>query len=98
MLPTATRFTGGNYECIRTSSDLESCGGCAYPLPGRKLGVDCSAIPNVGAASCSAGQCQIETCLRGFVSNGSECVPSNGRVMASYWAALEQAAKLAVQK
>ena len=25
MLPTATRFTGDNYECIRTSSDLESC-------------------------------------------------------------------------
>ena len=38
------------YECVNTSSDLESCGGC----PGlANAGVDCSTLPGVGTVTVS---------------------------------------------
>ncbi|GAA5986231.1 hypothetical protein JCM5350_007591 [Sporobolomyces pararoseus] len=48
---------GLGQECIDTSSNLESCGGC----PG-KGGVDCSALPGVAASACVQSQCEIWAC------------------------------------
>lgn len=89
--------SSSGYECIKTSTDLESCGGCLSPLPGRPLGQDCSAIPNIGSAMCQAGRCVIETCTRGFASNGTACEPS-GRKLAGYWAALHEASHVILQE
>ena len=103
MVPTITKkavFDTGAFECIKTASDLESCGGCAYPLPGRPTGQDCSAIANVGSATCQAGKCVIDTCMRGFTFNGVACVQNegNGRKLTGYWAALEESSKMILQK
>ncbi|KAJ3487120.1 hypothetical protein NLI96_g3750 [Meripilus lineatus] len=55
------------YECIDTSSDLESCGGCAIPLaPGSPRGIDCTAIPGVVDVSCRTGNCVVHRCQPGF--------------------------------
>ncbi|GAA6009351.1 hypothetical protein JCM11491_004285 [Sporobolomyces phaffii] len=52
----------GGVECIDTSSNLESCGGC----PGQG-GVDCSALAGVSASSCVDSVCEIWACLDSHV-------------------------------
>ncbi|EMD36280.1 hypothetical protein CERSUDRAFT_115230, partial [Gelatoporia subvermispora B] len=75
--------TGGSYgqgwECVDTTSDLESCGGCMAPSPfgGAPVnGVDCSALPNVDRVACKASRCVVSTCVEGYsVSSGNDsCV------------------------
>ncbi|GAA5887227.1 hypothetical protein JCM16303_007383 [Sporobolomyces ruberrimus] len=53
---------GGGFECIDTSSNLESCGAC----PGQG-GVDCSALPGVSASACVESVCEIWSCLDSHV-------------------------------
>ncbi|KAA1472643.1 hypothetical protein DENSPDRAFT_193617 [Dentipellis sp. KUC8613] len=63
---------GRGWECIDTTSDLESCGGCAIASPfdsltsRAKVGVDCSALPHVSSVSCKASACVVEACASGF--------------------------------
>ncbi|GAA6009350.1 hypothetical protein JCM11491_004284 [Sporobolomyces phaffii] len=52
----------GGVECIDTSANLESCGGC----PGQG-GVDCSALAGVSASSCVDSVCEIWACLDSHV-------------------------------
>ncbi|TFY64336.1 hypothetical protein EVG20_g5973 [Dentipellis fragilis] len=65
------------WECIDTTNDLESCGGCAIPLtPYTPFGVDCTAIPGVADVSCLSGSCIVHRCLPGFMrtADASECI------------------------
>ncbi|RPD65026.1 hypothetical protein L227DRAFT_276386 [Lentinus tigrinus ALCF2SS1-6] len=56
------------WECINTATDLESCGGCAFPLDAfSPHGVDCTAIPGVTDVSCMAGSCVVHRCAPGFI-------------------------------
>ena len=48
------------YECVNTSSDLESCGGC----PGlANEGVDCSTLPGVSDVAVSTIVCSTQSAL-----------------------------------
>lgn len=58
------------YECIDTSSNLESCGGC----PDDSSAVDCSVIPHASSASCVNGACVVSSCQRGYKLANNECV------------------------
>jgi len=64
----------GKTECMNTASDVESCGGCEFPLEGREKGVDCTAIANVDAVLCLGGRCVVRSCRKGFVAIGDGCV------------------------
>jgi len=57
-------FSGltGDYECIDTTNDLESCGGCASLGEGE----DCTAIYGGWNVGCVQGNCAIYTCASGF--------------------------------
>ncbi|KAK4686381.1 hypothetical protein P7C73_g3751, partial [Tremellales sp. Uapishka_1] len=84
LIPSSTArpvFTGSNFECIETSRDLESCGGCTYPLPGQSYGQDCTAIPHTSGVSCESSRCHISGCLSGFTKNGTSCVPTTGEMI-----------------
>jgi hypothetical protein len=53
---TTDRMTLGKpvgWECVDTSSDIESCGGCAWSVAGQRQGKDCSAMTGVGKVSVS---------------------------------------------
>ena len=55
------RFHGqGGFDCINTSTDPDSCGGCVSP-DGKGLGEgqDCNSIPNVSTTRCVSGTCVI---------------------------------------
>ena len=80
-IPSTSFFTGRNYECIDTLSDIESCGACAFPLPGQPMGIDCTALPHTMGVTCHLGQCVVEDCERGFEFNteGSGCIPAARR-------------------
>lgn len=41
------------WECVDTSSDIESCGGCAWPVEGQHQGEDCSELTGVSQVSVS---------------------------------------------
>jgi hypothetical protein len=64
---------GGDYECLDTATELESCGGCAS-LGG---GQDCTAIPGAWNVGCDRGRCTVYTCAGGFMrsQDGKSCVP-----------------------
>jgi len=64
-------LTGGDYECIDTTVELESCGGCASIGEGQ----DCSAIPGAWNVGCEQGRCAVYTCAAGFrrTANGKSC-------------------------
>jgi hypothetical protein len=61
------------FECIDTTTALESCGGC-LPTPGSNAtgfadpaapaGVDCTALPNVEDVSCVNSRCKIRASAR----------------------------------
>lgn len=75
-------YGGRGWECVDTTSDLESCGGCTVAAPfalGDPLrGTDCSAIPHVNEVECRKGQCFISSCLSGFSlsTSNTSCVPT----------------------
>lgn len=52
----------GQYECIDSQTDIQSCGGCAS----LGKGTDCTAIPGVRFTGCSAGECEVYSCLKGY--------------------------------
>ncbi|WWC90260.1 uncharacterized protein L201_005193 [Kwoniella dendrophila CBS 6074] len=64
----------GDYECIDTTSELESCGGCIHGRHTR--GIDCTAMPGVlpGFVTCSDGKCVVSGCEDGFTLVDGECV------------------------
>lgn len=87
------------FECRSSAAD-NTGGGCVVPILGRPQGQDCSAIPDVDSAICQAGRCVIESCARGFTNTGSACIKaeSSGRKLSGYWAALEEASHVILQK
>ncbi|KAL1738740.1 hypothetical protein HDZ31DRAFT_50520, partial [Schizophyllum fasciatum] len=69
-----------DFECIDTSSTLDSCGGCvtphSFPVSGsQSLGVDCAALPNVIEVGCKASKCVVNRCKGAFApsEDGSRC-------------------------
>ncbi|PIL31523.1 hypothetical protein GSI_06225 [Ganoderma sinense ZZ0214-1] len=72
---------GSAWECINTTTDLESCGGCAIPLDDSSPdGVDCTAIPGVVDVACRAGSCVVNRCIPGYEisTDGTFCLASHG--------------------
>jgi hypothetical protein len=61
------------FECIDTQSSVDSCGGCAFPLPGALKGQDCASLPHVANVDCVSGKCVIASCARGFVLDDTKC-------------------------
>lgn len=61
------------FECLDIRSDIESCGGCAFPLPGATKGTDCTAVFGALDVSCQQGKCVVESCLEGYVLKGDVC-------------------------
>ncbi|WVQ70289.1 uncharacterized protein L199_008515 [Kwoniella botswanensis] len=70
-----------SYECIDTTSELESCGGCIHssitPLvdsPGG--GVDCTSVPGTApnGVTCLEGRCIVYDCDHGYELKEGECV------------------------
>ncbi|ORY35056.1 hypothetical protein BCR39DRAFT_146038 [Naematelia encephala] len=75
-IPGTDVWTGQNFECIDTQSNIESCGACADPIPGRPTGQDCTAIPHTSWVGCQAGSCTVFSCERGYEvdATGTKCV------------------------
>jgi hypothetical protein len=57
------------FECLDTTVELESCGGCLYGEFGANstlsVGTDCSSLPDVRAATCVQGECAVTACRDG---------------------------------
>ncbi len=51
-VPGAKKYSDA-FECVDTRSDLESCGACAFPLPGGRRGEDCTAVEGVAGVKVS---------------------------------------------
>jgi len=64
--------TAGGFECMDTSTAIESCGGCASTGEGQ----DCTKIKHSAGVGCSAGQCVVLSCQPGFVAslNNTRCL------------------------
>ncbi|WVQ93030.1 hypothetical protein IAU59_000094 [Kwoniella sp. CBS 9459] len=69
------------YECVDTTSELESCGGCLFGEFGKDdaispIGTDCSTLAGVslGAATCRDSVCEAYACNRGYELVSGECV------------------------
>ncbi|WWC95887.1 hypothetical protein V866_002754 [Kwoniella sp. B9012] len=67
-----------SFECIDTSSELESCGGClygSYTNSTAPAGVDCSILRGAafGGATCANGRCEISACREGFQLVDGKC-------------------------
>ncbi|KZV82044.1 hypothetical protein EXIGLDRAFT_356952 [Exidia glandulosa HHB12029] len=62
---------GGEYECLDTTRELESCGGCAS----KGLGHDCTSISHAWNVGCDRGACVVYSCDRGYgvSTNGTSC-------------------------
>jgi len=62
----------GEYECIDTTSELESCGGCASVGKGK----DCNTIAYATTSSCLGGVCVVLACDSGYKisADGESCV------------------------
>jgi hypothetical protein len=41
------------WECVDTGSNVESCGGCIFPVEGQQRGEDCSGLSGVSEVSVS---------------------------------------------
>jgi hypothetical protein len=61
-----------DYECLDTSSDLQSCGGCAS----LGSGLDCTQLPGAKWMGCNVGVCEVYSCQSGWVrsEDGKACV------------------------
>ncbi|WVQ72706.1 hypothetical protein IAR50_002266 [Cryptococcus sp. DSM 104548] len=59
------------YECLDSSSDLQSCGGCVSLGSGQ----DCTALPGARWMGCNGGVCEVYSCKRGWAraANGTVC-------------------------
>ncbi|KAI5449832.1 hypothetical protein NCC49_004043 [Naganishia albida] len=73
------------YECVDVATDMESCGGCQFPIMGEARGEDCTAKAGVDNVSCVAGQCRASSCMRGFKLNGTECIEA---AVKTFWKAI----------
>ncbi|KAF7793466.1 hypothetical protein EIP86_004578 [Pleurotus ostreatoroseus] len=74
------------WECVDTTSDLESCGGCTVPFGSTPAnGVDCTAIVGVMDVSCISGSCRVQRCTPGYVPSRdrTHCVRKGGLEAAS---------------
>jgi hypothetical protein len=74
----ACRVSGGSgwdgaFECVDTSANIESCGGCV--AEGR--GQDCTAIEGASDVACIASRCVVSACRRGWTSADGACVPDS---------------------
>lgn len=56
------------FECIDTTSTLDSCGGCSS----EGTGVDCSQIEGAEDVSCEVGRCVVRQCAKGWAVSGDE--------------------------
>ncbi|KAF7791851.1 hypothetical protein EIP86_002875 [Pleurotus ostreatoroseus] len=63
--------TSGDYECLDTKTELESCGGCASTGAGQ----DCTAIEGAWNVACNQGSCAVYTCQQGYkvARDGKSC-------------------------
>ena len=59
---TACPVGRNGFECIDTTSNIESCGGCLS----EGKGVDCGGIEGVADVNCLRGRCVVATCDRGW--------------------------------
>ena len=60
----------GEYECLDSLNDLQSCGGCASLGTGQ----DCTAIKGARWMGCNMGKCEVYSCRNGFRKvNGTAC-------------------------
>jgi len=66
-------LTSGDYECLDTTAELESCGGCSSIGEGQ----DCNAIKGAWNVGCDRGSCKVYSCFGGFklAADGASCVP-----------------------
>jgi hypothetical protein len=71
--PVPGLYKVGMYECLDTSTNVESCGGCMTPFPGNAAGVDCSAIVGAEEVDCIQGACKVVSCEPGFLLVGNAC-------------------------
>nr|XP_031858826.1 uncharacterized protein CI109_005780 [Kwoniella shandongensis]KAA5525898.1 hypothetical protein CI109_005780 [Kwoniella shandongensis] len=82
---TACNIIGGeglSFECLDTTAELESCGGCSNGVFNAdhetvsSFGVDCTTLPGVsmGGVTCSAGECVAYSCQSGYKLKGNSCV------------------------
>lgn len=62
----------GEYECLDSQSDLQSCGGCVSMGQGQ----DCTQIAGARWMGCNEGTCEVYSCKKGWTrsSDGSKCV------------------------
>jgi len=68
----------GAFECVDTSRNIESCGGCVA----EGKGVDCTAIEGVSDVACIAAKCVVSTCRKGWKVDAEHatCVPDSNAV------------------
>ncbi|KAJ6610899.1 hypothetical protein B0H10DRAFT_2058505 [Mycena sp. CBHHK59/15] len=66
-------LNANDFECIDTTVELESCGGCASLGQGQ----DCTAIKGAWNVGCEQGRCAVYTCTFGYkrTHDGQSCVP-----------------------
>ncbi|KAI0029562.1 hypothetical protein K488DRAFT_88599 [Vararia minispora EC-137] len=70
------------WECIDTAKDLESCGGCVFPLtPYTPVGVDCTAVPGVADVSCMDSSCVVHRCVAGYTrsADSTHCIANGSK-------------------
>ncbi|KAK6908296.1 hypothetical protein I203_102297 [Kwoniella mangroviensis CBS 8507] len=67
----------GNYECLDTNTELQSCGGCFYGQYSNHtsvVGEDCTTTgAALGASSCIHGKCVASACKKGLALVGGKC-------------------------
>ncbi|OCF32409.1 hypothetical protein I316_05834 [Kwoniella heveanensis BCC8398] len=71
-----------SYECIDTTSELESCGGCINAEYGvsasgnATIGINCAELDGValGAATCYNSACEAYACKAGYELVSGDCV------------------------
>lgn len=69
---TACPLKSGEFECVDTTSDLASCGGCVGP-DGEGPGENCLAIPGALKVECYQSRCQVASCFSGWYFDGERC-------------------------
>jgi len=69
---TSASGPSGDFECLDTNNELESCGGCASIGQGQ----DCAAIKGAWNVGCEQGTCAVYTCIAGFrpSRDGKSCI------------------------